>query len=160
MLRNLTYVRYVREGADCVQLARYLELEEGQDCCGHEYLIETPHHSIGFTPAELAELHAAIHEMLRMEEQHVDALTDGAEPKEDAEPGEAESEEPVSESDVSTLRIRLYGSETLMMGHPDLDCVRMRGWVDITPETESSPTSLREYGITDVGRRVLAERER
>ena len=77
MLRNLTYRIPIREGADSIGLTRYLELEEGCDV-NEEFLIETPRHSIGFIPAELVELRAAIDEMLRMAEQHRDALTDGA----------------------------------------------------------------------------------
>ena len=77
MIRNLTYRIPIREGADSIGLTRYLELEEGCDV-SEEFLIETPRHSIGFIPVELAELRAAIDEMLRMADQHRDALTDGA----------------------------------------------------------------------------------
>ncbi len=42
------------------------------------YLVEGNSQSVQFTPGELAELRCAIHEMLRMAEQHRDALTDGA----------------------------------------------------------------------------------
>ena len=152
MLRNLTYRIPIREGADSIGLTRYLELEEGCDV-NEEFLIETPRHSIGFIPAELVELRAAIDEMLRMAEQHVEALTDGASPSTATlTVGEANL---ISADDVKLLRM-LSNGVTLEMGHRRLNHFRNRGWVDVTPETGSRPTSLREYGITDKGRRALA----
>ncbi len=61
----------------------------------------------------------------------------------------------VSEADMSLLRLLAVGTR-LLAGNVDLNRFRNRGWVDVTPETESSPTSSREYGITARGRRALA----
>ena len=61
---------------------------------------------------------------------------------------------------VSVADIKLLGmlSEgvTLKMGHPALSRFRNRGWVDVTDATDGWPTSEREYGITNAGRRALA----
>ncbi len=121
------------------------------------YRVEGNSQSVQFTPEQLAELCSAIREMLRMAEQHRDALTDGASPEPAAlTVGKADL---VSEADMALLGMLSEGV-TLKMGHPALSRFRNRGWVEITAETGAFPTwSSREYCITDAGRRVLAERE-
>ncbi len=61
----------------------------------------------------------------------------------------------VSADDIKLLRMLSEGV-TLEMGHPGLSRFRNRGWVDITDATDGWPTSEREYGITNAGRRALA----
>lgn len=75
-----------------------------------------------------------------------------------AQTPEMESKEPVSESDTKLLRALAQGV-TLLMSNHNLDYFRMRGWAEVTDATDGWPTSKREYGITDAGRRVLAEQE-
>lgn len=148
------------------------ELEEGLDLC-EEYIVEGYSRGVHFTFAELLELRAAICEMERMREQHRAALADCdfgflnrelaasmAEAEGELEPESAAAltvgeTDLVSEDDMHLLH-QLSMGVTLLMGNVDLDCFRMRGWVHVTPKTESSPTSAREYGITDKGRRALA----
>lgn len=231
MRRNLDYTIHFGESNE-FRLIREMFEEQPSHGVYQGYLVEDNSQSVQFTPEQFAELHAAIHEMDRMRDQHMETLTDGEsvgaveraialEPAPDgsesgtkhelamdllrwlasdsghrvasfheafqwlfdadllihtagdnytisdagrallaAQTPEEESEaEPISESDVSMLRLLLYGSGTLTMGHPALNCFRVRGWVAVTEETESWPTSEREYGITDKGRRVLAEQE-
>ncbi len=132
-------------------LTHGMSLQGGQVVCDW-YDIEGEGRRIRYLPEELAELRAAIDEMLRMAEQHRDALTDGAGEPATLTVGEADL---VSVADIKLLGMLSEGV-TLKMGHPALSRFRNRGWVDVTPETESRPTSLREYGITDAGRRALA----
>ena len=134
-------------------------------------------HGADFTPAQMALLHCAILEMKRMRTQNLEALTDGesvgmverAVAREDGEqpdpaPDEGERDAAALTADeadlVSVADIKLLGmlSEgvTLKMGHPALSRFRNRGWVEVTAETGAFPTSEREYGITNAGRRALA----
>ena len=110
-------------------------------------------HGADFTPAQLALFHCAIREMGRMSESLHMTLLDGEQP----EPatltvGEADL---VSADDIKLLRMLSEGV-TLEMGHPALSRFRNRGWVDVTDATDGWPTSEREYGITNAGRRALA----
>ncbi len=59
-------------------LTHGMSMQGGQVVCDW-YDVEGEGRRIRYLPEELAELHEAIHEMLRMTEQHRDALTDGAE---------------------------------------------------------------------------------
>ena len=175
MIRNLSYGIPIREGADSIGLTRYLELEEGCDV-NEEFLIATPHHSIGFIPTELDLLHAAIHEMERMHDQHVDALTDGAGAEVKSEPEPAEEE--------SADQAALCDAERDILGHlvdgGTLYCENARGTFYIEREDAAyvhrdyistlldnrliepiNPPSLSVgktyYAITDKGRANLAE---
>ncbi len=77
MRRNLKYsIRFGDEND--LALTHGMSLQGGQVVCDW-YDIEGEGRRIRYLPGELAELRAAIDEMLRMAEQHRDALTDGAE---------------------------------------------------------------------------------
>ncbi len=136
-------------------LTHGMSMQGGQVICDW-YDVEGGGRRIRYLPEELAELHEAIHEMLRMAEQHRDALTDGAGEQEPSTAtltvGEADL---VSADDIKLLRMLSEGI-TLEMGHPALSRLRNRGWVDVTDATDGWPTSERDYGITDAGRRALA----
>lgn len=123
----------------------------------HEsYLVEGNSQSVQFTPGELAELRAAIDEMLRMRGQHRDALTDGAGGRAaDLTAGEADL---VSEDDFSLLR-KLAEGVTLLMGNAALGRFSKRGWVVYRDRSGALPPEKWQYEITDRGRRALDAQE-
>ena len=161
MLRNLTYRIPIREGADSIGLTRYLELEEGCDV-NEEFLIETPRHSIGFIPAELVELRAAIDEMLRMREQHRDALTDGA-GVDVRVLGAIERSMLARMARGAFLRYRFTSSECWFAvangehrNRPFDAYVNLKSRGLIEPTTQA-PETIKRYFISDAGRALLAE---
>lgn len=77
MIRGLNnWIRFGDE--EELTLTHGMSMQGGQVVCDW-YDVEGGGRRIRYLPEELAELHEAIHEMLRMAEQHRDALTDGAE---------------------------------------------------------------------------------
>ena len=148
MRRELEYTISDEEDDDAATYVHKLSQTDGDDVREAFCLAGIP-----YSPGELAELHKAIHEMLRMGEQHRGALTDGATPA--AAALTADEADLVSVADIKLLGMLSEGV-TLKMGHPALSRFRNRGWVDVTDATDGWPTSEREYGITNAGRARLA----
>ncbi len=129
------------------------------------YDVEGGGRRIRYLPEELAELRAAIDEMLRMAEQHRDALTDGAGKwAAEAEPVPAVALV-LTQTEMDTLCMLAATSITIKLGYPDFLKLWNCGLIEVTEETVSLPTAQREHIITDAGRRALgaqtpeAERE-
>ncbi len=74
MRRELEYTISDEEDDDAATYVHKLSQTDGDDVREAFCLAGIP-----YSPGELAELHGAIHEMLRMRDQHRDALIDGAE---------------------------------------------------------------------------------
>lgn len=94
MIRDLNYsIRFGLDKDSTFMLTREMtQIDDPNEGLQETYAIEDPQvHEVRFTPPEFALLHGAIHEMLRMHDQHVDVLQDGAE-QQVAEPDEAKRE--------------------------------------------------------------------
>ena len=103
-------------------------------------------------PGELAELHEAIHEMLRMRSRHMDALTDGT-----GEPTPVVAVSPVlTHAERNALAALLYG--TLVSSSADhFSALHGRGLIEPIPRPEWVKRGADWYGISAAGRAVLAE---
>lgn len=132
------------------QLSRKLRLMEGPDLAiREEYQIEGPVHdyTVGFTPGELAELHAAIHEMLRMCQQHRDALTDGA-----------GTDEALTAAERDLLDNLANRHHLIYRTHDLFQQLQDRGWIELLA-VGGALTDTREYTISDKGRALLEAQE-
>ena len=119
------------------------------------YDVEGGGRRIRYLPEELAELRAAIDEMLRMAEQHRDALTDGAGKwAAEAEPVPAVAQV-LTQTEMDTLCMLAATSITIKLEYPDFLKLWNCGLIEVTEETVSLPTAQREHIITDAGRRAL-----
>ncbi len=134
-------------------LTHGMSMQGGQVVCDWYDIIQGDFRRIRFLPGELAELHAAIDEMLRMAEQHRDALTDRATPE--ASPLTVDEVDLVSADDVKLLRMLSEGV-TLELGHSALARFSKRGWIAYKDAHGIQRPAKWEYGITDKGRRALA----
>ncbi len=138
------------------------------------YRVEGNSQSVQFTPEQLAELRAAIDEMLRMAEQHRDALTDGA-----GEPDPAPDEAELRGLDLAILRgLDEQGEALLSIGDDPgfvwesngnrspytdniLCALRDRGLVALsTTDPFGAPGHQRRFRLTGKGRARLAQRRR
>ena len=140
-----------------------------EDIFSEQYCFALNDDCMLMAPGELAELHEAIHEMLRMAEQHWDALTDGA-----GEPDPAPDEAELRGLDLAILRgLDEQGEALLSIGddpgfvwesngnrapytHHTLNTLAERGLVMFSSTFPSSaPNYKQRYRITSAGRARL-----
>ncbi len=162
MDRDLYYrIAFGDEEQRC--LVREMSLEDGQDV-RENYIVEGNSRGVHFSLAELAELRAAIDEMLRMAEQHRDALTDGA--------GErvAEAEWGIGVAETRILQALVDGSRLCFntiriewslegKGHVNLYWateLANKDLIESISQTEPPAPGRTFYDISDAGRRALA----
>ncbi len=167
IVRDLNYS--IRFGKDLgFMLTREMTLVEGEEIQA-AFLIEDPQcHGIQLAPAELAELHRYIHEMLRMAEQHRDALTDGesvgmverAVAREDGEqpdpaPDEGEREQVVVVPDETPIFAILQAMDNglgIWPNHPAFAQLLVAGFL----ACEANPSKGPQWRLSDAGRARLA----
>lgn len=157
MKRDLSYAINFGDDEE-FRLVRDMALVEcDDDGFAEEFVVEDMHHGVHFTPAELAELHEAIHEMLRKGDELKDVLTDGEAPpiaapyRDTAEPDEASLAILKALADRDMLYLEI-GEERIK---PLIDA-RL---IEIDTATPGMQKGVVLYIITDKGRAALAEEE-
>lgn len=154
MRRDLTD-RFTFGDEDEYTLTHGESLQNGEQICDW-YEIGDMTRYIRYVPAEFAELRAAIDEMLRMRDQHRDALTDGA-GEQVAEPFLATAPLLI-EAERNALAVLLYGA--LMSSAADhFSVLHGHRLIEAIPRSEWVKRGADWYGISAKGRAFLDAQE-